>query len=108
MSRKRRQRNNSSRRKKAHLAQEQLVKISLQDSPHTDEFKHALGKQIWHLGTRHRIGLPSEVKHWICRGCKTLFSPASNARVRIRNGVRVTTCLNCGETRRFGGGERNE
>ncbi len=54
--------------------------------------------------SRHRLPLPVKQKHWICRGCKSMLIPGDNARVRIRCGQRIITCLTCGRVRRFGGG----
>ncbi|HIF45563.1 MAG TPA: hypothetical protein EYQ73_02060 [Candidatus Poseidoniales archaeon] len=52
--------------------------------------------------SRHRLPLPQNLSHWICRSCTQLLIPSVSARVRIRAGQRIITCLNCNRVRRFG------
>ncbi len=107
-SRFRRQRNR--RRELAESAQRYLAEIIAEREEHDSEFIDTVARQMWKIGLRHRIGLPKTHKHWICRQCRVLLRPAFNARVRIRRGIRTTTCLQCGYVRRFGnaagGGEK--
>ena len=41
-------------------------------------------------------------EYWMCRSCHNLLRPGVTARVRIRNGCRYTTCLNCGKIAKRG------
>ena len=63
-------------------------------------------KHLVKTSTRNRLPLPISQRHWICRGCTSLMIPGKSARVRIRNGQRITTCMECGKVRRFGGGPK--
>lgn len=101
-SRFRRQRNR--RRERAEKAQNYLAGIISERKNHDPEFTDTVTKQMWKIGLRHRIGLPNTHMHWICRRCRVLLRPSFNTRVRIRSGIRITTCLRCGYIRRFGNG----
>ena len=57
--------------------------------------------------SRNRLPLPIAQRHWICRGCKSILIPGESARIRIRDGQRITTCLECNLVRRFGGGPKS-
>jgi RNase P subunit RPR2 len=69
--------------------------------------RHNAAKHLVKTSTRNRLPLPIAQRHWICRGCTTLLIPGATARVRIRDGQRTTTCLECGKTRRLGGGPKS-
>ena len=90
------------RRKRAVQASEQLSKILDQPWKHSPETVDSAATQMWDIGTRHRIGLHNHSRPWICRRCKTLLRPGITARVRIRQGVRITTCLRCNHVARRG------
>lgn len=64
-------------------------------------------KHLVKTSSRNRLPLPVAQRHWICRGCKSILIPGESARVRIRAGQRITTCLECNRIRRFGGGPKN-
>ena len=63
-------------------------------------------KHLVRTSSRNRLPLPVSQRHWICRGCTNLLIPGTSAKVRIRQGMRITTCLNCGKIRRYGGGPK--
>ena len=63
-------------------------------------------KHLVKTSSRNRLPLPIAQRHWICRGCKSILIPGESARIRIRNGQRITTCLECNRVRRFGGGPK--
>ncbi|MDP6870346.1 MAG: hypothetical protein QGI21_06205 [Candidatus Poseidoniaceae archaeon] len=91
------------RRELAISAQEHLSKVAGDVSmPMIARLNAA--KHLVKTSSRHRLPLPVKQRHWICRGCKSLLIPGNNARVRIRSGQRITTCVECGRIRRFGGG----
>ena len=63
-------------------------------------------KHLVKTSSRNRLPMPLTQRHWICRGCTSLMIPGTTARVRIRDGQRITTCTECGTVRRFGGGPK--
>lgn len=89
------------RKDTALVAREQLYSILKSPKGRPLELIQSSTKQMWKLGTRHRIGLHPEVRHWICRNCHSLLRPGINATIRAKQGVRLTTCLECGRLRRF-------
>lgn len=93
------------RKEKARRAQAHLGAILDNPSHHEPELLDVASEQMWKIATRHRVGLPQSKRHWLCRSCHTHLRPGENARVRIRNNMRVTTCLGCGSIRRFGPGK---
>ena len=90
------------RRKRAGQASEQLSEILVKPWDYTSSIVDSASSQMWDIGTRHRIGLQNLSRAWICRHCKTLLRPGVSARVRIRQGVRITTCLHCENVTRRG------
>ncbi len=90
------------RRKRAGQASEQLSEILVKPWDYTSSIVDSASSQMWDIGTRHRIGLQNLSRAWICRHCKTLLRPGVSARVRIRQGVRITTCLRCENVTRRG------
>lgn len=52
------------------------------------------------ISTRMRVRMPRHLKALFCRHCGS-YLPASETRVRLREGVLTVTCLRCGrQTRR--------
>ena len=49
---------------------------------------------------RHRLRLPRDFSHSICRSCDSFLVPGNNARVRTQSGHVVVTC-DCGEQARY-------
>ncbi len=90
------------RRERAGKASEQLSKILQEPWKNNSETVDSASSQMWEIGSRHRIGLHSNHRVWICRNCKSLLRPGVSARVRIRQGVRITTCQRCGKISRKG------
>ena len=64
-------------------------------------------KHLVKTSRRNRLPLPQSQRHWICRSCTSILIPGISARVRIRDGQRTTTCLDCGHVRRLGGGPKH-
>ena len=90
------------RRKRATAAVERLSEILKSPWSHSEASVTQASKQMWSIGQRHRIGLHSDHRIWICRGCKGPIRPGITARIRIRNGRRITTCQTCGRISRRG------
>ncbi|MDD4448666.1 MAG: ribonuclease P [Methanothrix sp.] len=49
--------------------------------------------------TRTRVRMPRPLKRLFCKHCGSFLAPAAT-RVRLREGVLITTCLLCGEQMR--------
>jgi len=90
------------RRQRAEEASNQLSEILVQPWKHSDRSVDAAASQMWKIGNRHRIGLHSKNRIWICRGCKSPLRPGVTATVRIRQAMRITTCRRCGRISRRG------
>ena len=90
------------RRQRAITASERLTKILEQPWSHSDSTVKEAASQMWLIGRRHRIGLHPSQRIWICRGCRSPLRPGISARVRIRQGRRITTCKQCGRISRRG------
>ena len=90
------------RRQRAKAASEKLTKILEKPWSHSDQTVNEAASQLWSIGRRHRIGLPSKQRIWICRGCRAPLRPGVTARVRVRHGRRITTCKFCGRISRRG------
>ena len=85
------------------IAQQALAQLSeLVTDRGTAVSEQVVARHLMATARRHRQPLPEALRPWICRGCHSLLRPGSNARVRIRDAARVTTCLTCGRTRRWG------
>lgn len=52
------------------------------------------------LSLKHELGTPAALRGRVCRACRAFLVPGATARVRLREGKRVTTCLRCGAVRR--------
>ncbi len=88
------------RKQRAIAAQKQLEKILIAPFEHNDLLISSATRDVWRIGTRHQLGIPSGLKHWICRNCHSLLRPGISARVRIHKRTRVITC-DCGKVRRY-------
>jgi ribonuclease P protein subunit RPR2 len=53
------------------------------------------------IGMRYQVSAPSVWRRRVCRGCNDLLVPGINARVRMRAGCQVVTCLSCERVMRF-------
>jgi ribonuclease P protein subunit RPR2 len=55
------------------------------------------------ISERTKVRIPSELKKYLCKGCKIVLVPGRNARVRLyaHNSGIVITCLECGTMKRF-------
>ncbi len=90
------------RRRRATEASKRLAEILEKPWSHSDSTVDEAAKQMWLIGRRHRIGLHSNHRIWICRGCKSPLRPGITAQIRIRHGCRITTCQRCGRISRRG------
>ncbi|MEA3558905.1 MAG: ribonuclease P protein component 4 [Candidatus Thermoplasmatota archaeon] len=62
------------------------------------------------IGMRYTVRIPSRLKRMSCKGCSTPLLPDITARIRVRAGRTIITCLECGHISRypFKGSRRNE
>ena len=96
---KRRGRNRSQRVQRANEAIIYLSSIIV--NPQVDiEIRHSAARDLFRTCTRHNQPLPEQLKNWICRGCFRVLIPGETARVRVRDKIRITTCLSCNREKR--------
>ncbi|OYT45484.1 hypothetical protein B6U90_03195 [Thermoplasmatales archaeon ex4484_6] len=50
---------------------------------------------------RHTVRIPSNLKRATCRSCMAPLIPDRTSRVRLRKGMQVITCLECGHVSRY-------
>jgi len=53
------------------------------------------------IGMRYTVRIPSRLKRSSCSVCGTPLIPNMTSRIRLRNGRRVVTCLECGHIARY-------
>lgn len=52
------------------------------------------------IAMRYQTGLEPHQRDRVCRTCGRYLAPGSSARVRVEDGMRRSTCLACGTTKR--------
>ncbi|MBA40868.1 MAG: hypothetical protein CMB17_03165 [Euryarchaeota archaeon] len=100
MAMKRRSRDRRTRLNRADQAISHLENIIIDSSLDID-IRNSAAEDIFRTCMRHNRTIPESVKSLICRGCKGILIPGETARVRIRNRIRITTCLTCSRERRL-------
>jgi len=58
------------------------------------------------VGTRYNLRIPPEYRELYCRNCSTYWAEGRTVRTRMRDGIRVRTCLLCGAVHRTPTGTR--
>ena len=53
------------------------------------------------IGMKCNISIPSKYRRRFCKECYSYLKPGKTCRVRLKNGVIVTKCLNCSHINRF-------
>ena len=53
------------------------------------------------VAMKHRYRLPPELKRRFCKRCYAYLQPGVNARMRIHQGNKVVTCLDCNHIERI-------
>lgn len=92
-------RNKREERDIAHARVERLVELaSAAAKGARTERADRYARLAWRIKTTYQLR-PSAIDQRACRACGAFLS-AATSRVRIRDGVRVTTCLACGKIRR--------
>ena len=96
-------RRNRDRRTRLHRADQAISHLEniIIDSSLDIDIRNSAAEDIFRTCMRHNRTIPESVKSLICRGCKGILIPGETARVRIRNRIRITTCLTCSRERRL-------
>jgi RNase P subunit RPR2 len=106
MARNRRKNNRQGRSATAKVAQQHLIGILSSPREHSEEVVDSAAVHLMKISRRHRLSIPPESRHLVCRKCWIAQSIGGRVRVRIKSGQRTTTCLKCGSIRRYGGGPK--
>ncbi len=53
------------------------------------------------IGMRYNVTVPSEYRRRYCKKCYSYLYPDKTCRVRVKNGMLVSRCNNCGTINRF-------
>ncbi len=53
------------------------------------------------ISKKYNVRIPRNLKYRICKKCHSFLIPGKNARVRLKRGKVVITCLKCGCTKRY-------
>lgn len=85
----------------ARETQNSLIHLLDNTEPKDSTLARSSARQILALSRKHRLSLPSKAKTLLCRKCETPFSHGSNVRTRIKNGLKIVTCLKCQNIRRY-------
>lgn len=97
MSGRRRGRGSKNRVNKAEESIEHLSELILQSDK---EISNLAARDLLRVSKRHGVRAESQIRDLICRSCNTVLRPGENARVRIQDGIRRITCLDCGRIHR--------
>ncbi|MEF8874539.1 MAG: hypothetical protein V5A88_07725 [Candidatus Thermoplasmatota archaeon] len=95
-----------SRRKNKRIAKNR-IRILFEEAEKAalaDELKRAnryveLARKI---GMRHNVSLPSEYKRRMCSSCYSYLHPSKSCKVRLKDGLLVSRCFECGTINRYG------
>ncbi|MBF55298.1 MAG: hypothetical protein CMA99_04025 [Euryarchaeota archaeon] len=97
----RRQRQRDMRRQHAVTSQKQLLSLLYDVPNHTLNRRQTYANHLYKISRRHRIRFSNQAKEVVCRKCSTLLVQGTTSRVRLRNGMKVVHCLQCGDIRRI-------
>ncbi len=96
-------RSNRVKKSRAEVAvnhQNRLISI-LENFPDNQVLSKSSARQLLAVSKKNRLPLPTKAKLLLCRKCSLPFSNGKNVRIRLRNGVKIVTCLSCDNTRRY-------
>lgn len=96
-------RNKKSRVLNSKNAISQLESV-LQDPVSSPHLKDKTAKHLKKISMKSRTQLSKSTRMLICKGCESALLPFRDVRVRIRNGMVISTCLKCNTIHRRGGG----
>ena len=95
------------RRDQAQKSQQRLIGNLETPTITNERLLRSSARHLIKISRRHRLSVPSEARHLVCRKCHSPHRFGENARVRIKHGQRIITCLECSSVRRFGGGPKS-
>jgi len=96
----RRQRLKDKRRQHALQSRDHLLSMLYDVEKNPVEHRKTYARHLFKISRRHRLRLTREAKQVVCRKCSSLLVQGLNARVRLRNGLKIHSCLTCGHVRR--------
>lgn len=82
---------------------DQLESI-LQDKNSSPQLRDKTAKHLVKISMKSRTQLSKSTRMLICKACESALLPFRDVRVRIRNGMVISTCLKCNTIHRRGGG----
>ena len=91
----------------AQYSLDKLISILQQPHNHDEILVRSASSHYVKISRRNRMALSAEAKLLICKKCTAPRLYGSNTRVRISKGQKITTCLECGDIRRTGGGPKS-
>jgi RNase P subunit RPR2 len=91
----------------AKFSLDKLLLIIKHPEQHDDRLIRSASSHYVKISRRNRMPLNAEAKLLICKKCTAPRLYGSNTRVRISNGQKIITCLECADIRRFGGGPKS-
>ncbi|MGA1848091.1 MAG: ribonuclease P protein component 4 [Thermoplasmatota archaeon] len=53
------------------------------------------------IGMRYTVRIPTRLKRSTCKGCRVPLMPNITSRIRLRDGRKIVTCLECGHISRY-------
>jgi ribonuclease P protein subunit RPR2 len=91
----------------AQYSLDKLLIILKQPQQYDERIVRSAASHYVKISRRNRMPLSAEAKLLICKKCTAPRLYGSNTRVRISSGQKITTCLECGDIRRIGGGPKS-
>lgn len=65
------------------------------------EYSHRYVNHAMKIGMRYNIRMPSAFHGEFCRKCRFYLMPGRTSRIRLTRGKLTSTCLHCGNLRRY-------
>ena len=84
----------------------ELQNILSEPTNHSEKLLNSTSFHIRKLSMKSKIPLHKSTRLLMCKGCFRALLPYKDTRVRVRNGMLITTCLKCGTIHRNGGGPK--
>ena len=96
----RRQRLRDKRRQHAVSSRDSILSLLYDVGGHSKEHRHRYAKQLHKISRRHRLRFSQHDKEIVCRSCSSLLIAGETRRIRLRNGMKIIHCMQCGAVRR--------
>ncbi|MGB1986198.1 MAG: hypothetical protein ACPIBN_06760 [Candidatus Poseidoniaceae archaeon] len=97
----RRQRLRDKRRQHAVSSRDSILSLLYDVGGHSKEHRHRYAKQLHKISRRHRLRFSQHDKEIVCRSCSSLLIAGQTRRIRLRNGMKIIHCMQCGAVRRI-------